>query len=101
VEVELRRRRFGKAVRIEVEAGVSENVLGVLLDELDLTHEDVTYHRSFVDLTGLFVIHGLARDIPLTAIYRGVAPFVFADTFRLAVLVLFPALTLWLPQALK
>jgi len=32
---------------------------------------------------------------------RGVAPFVFADTFRLAVLVLFPALTLWLPQALK
>lgn len=49
----------------------------------------------------VFVIHGLARDIPLTAIYRGVAPFVFADTFRLAVLVLFPALTLWLPQALK
>jgi hypothetical protein len=26
---------------------------------------------------------------------------VLADTFRLAVLVLFPALTLWLPQALK
>ena len=62
VEVELRRRRFGKAVRIEVEAGVSENVLGVLLEELDLTHEDVTYHRSFVDLTGLFVIHALDRQ---------------------------------------
>ena len=62
MEVELRRRRFGKAVRIEVEAGVSENVLGLLLDELDLTHEDVTYHRSFVDLTGLFVIHTLDRQ---------------------------------------
>jgi TRAP-type C4-dicarboxylate transport system permease large subunit len=49
----------------------------------------------------VFVIHGIARDIPLAQIYRGVAPFVFADTFRLALLVLFPALTLWLPQALK
>lgn len=49
----------------------------------------------------VFVIHGLARDIPLAQIYRGVAPFVFADMFRLALLVLFPALTLWLPQALK
>ncbi|MGD9701804.1 MAG: polyphosphate kinase 1 [Acidimicrobiia bacterium] len=61
VEVELRRRRFGKAVRIEVEAGVSENVLRLLLDELDLDDDDVTYHRSFVDLTGLFVIHSLDR----------------------------------------
>jgi hypothetical protein len=49
----------------------------------------------------VFVIHGLARDIPLTQIYRGVAPFVFADTFRLAVLVLFPALTTRLGSAVQ
>jgi TRAP-type C4-dicarboxylate transport system permease large subunit len=49
----------------------------------------------------VFVIHGLAREIPLPAIYRGVMPFIAADTVRLALLTAFPALTLWLPQLLK
>ncbi|MBI2960063.1 MAG: TRAP transporter large permease subunit, partial [Betaproteobacteria bacterium] len=49
----------------------------------------------------VFVIHGLARQIPLSAIYRGAAPFILADTLRLAILVAFPVLTLWLPAALK
>ena len=49
----------------------------------------------------VFVIHGMARQIPLTTIYRGVTPFILADTFRLALLVAFPVLTLWLPAALK
>ena len=49
----------------------------------------------------VFVIHGLARQIPLTTIYRGVMPFIAADTFRLAILVAFPVLTLWLPAVLK
>ncbi|MBI4290951.1 MAG: TRAP transporter large permease [Betaproteobacteria bacterium] len=49
----------------------------------------------------VFVIHGLARQIPLTTIYRGVTPFILMDTLRLALLVAFPVLTLWLPAALK
>ena len=49
----------------------------------------------------VFLIHGLAREIPLSAIYRGVAPFIAADGLRLALLAAFPAITLWLPQALR
>ena len=49
----------------------------------------------------VFVIHGLAREVPLAAIYRGVAPYIAADGLRLALLAAFPVLTLWLPGILK
>jgi polyphosphate kinase len=58
VELELRRRRFGRAVRLEVQAGIPDDVLGLLLDELDLEPDDVTFHSMPLDLTGLFVLHG-------------------------------------------
>ncbi|MDC0343717.1 TRAP transporter large permease [Aestuariivita sp.] len=48
----------------------------------------------------VFVLHGMARDLPLSTIFRGVIPFVFADLARLIVLILFPALSLWLPGVL-
>lgn len=51
VETELRRRRFGKAVRLEVQEDMPSAMLDLLLDELDLTVDDVYEHRSFVDTT--------------------------------------------------
>ena len=39
VEMELRRRRFGRAVRVEVQAGISEEMLELLLRELDLERQ--------------------------------------------------------------
>ena len=48
----------------------------------------------------VFVLHGMAKDLPLGTIFRGVVPFVFADLARLLVLILFPALSLWLPGQL-
>jgi tripartite ATP-independent transporter DctM subunit len=47
-----------------------------------------------------FVLHGMRPDIPLKTIFGGVMPFFFADIVRLAIVVLFPALALWLPSAL-
>ena len=41
VEMELRRRRFGQAVRLEVEADISEEILELLPRELDLDADDV------------------------------------------------------------
>jgi len=61
VEMELRRRRFGRAVRLEVQAGMSAEVLGLLLRELDLTEDDVFRHRAPLDLKGLFGVHALER----------------------------------------
>jgi C4-dicarboxylate transporter, DctM subunit len=46
----------------------------------------------------LFVIRSVARDIPMTTIYRGILPFILVDIVRLAILVLFPTLVLFLPR---
>ncbi|NQU71789.1 MAG: TRAP transporter large permease subunit, partial [Rhodospirillales bacterium] len=48
----------------------------------------------------VFVLHGIARDIPLATIFRGIVPFLIADLIRLTILTLFPALALWLPGQL-
>ncbi|MDA1100750.1 MAG: TRAP transporter large permease [Proteobacteria bacterium] len=48
----------------------------------------------------VFVISALARDVPMKQTFIGVAPFFFAELFRVAILIAFPALTLWLPRIL-
>jgi len=45
----------------------------------------------------LFVINALMRDVPITETWRGVLGFCASDVVRLALLVAFPALSLWLP----
>ena len=42
----------------------------------------------------LFVINSMAKDTPLSATYRGVFPFVLTDIIRVAILTMFPAITL-------
>jgi tripartite ATP-independent transporter DctM subunit len=50
----------------------------------------------------LFVLKSIAGgDVPLGTVYRGVLPFVCADLTKLALLVLFPALALWLPSTMR
>ncbi|MEP4037904.1 TRAP transporter large permease [Pseudophaeobacter sp.] len=44
----------------------------------------------------LFIIKGLTHDISIRTIWKGVAPFIVADVLRLAVLLTFPMLTLYL-----
>jgi TRAP-type C4-dicarboxylate transport system permease large subunit len=43
----------------------------------------------------LFVIQSMSRDIPISATYRGVLPFVASDLARVVILVAFPAITLF------
>jgi len=61
VEMELRRRRFNQAVRLEVAADIDDELLDLLVRELDLSHEDVTQHRSPLDLSCLFQLMSLDR----------------------------------------
>ena len=49
----------------------------------------------------VFVVKGIAPSIPLTAIYRGVMPYIASNLARLTLLLTFPALSLWLPAYLK
>ncbi len=48
----------------------------------------------------VFVLSSVLPDVPTGAIWRGVTPFLVADLFRVAVLIAFPILSLWLPKAL-
>jgi tripartite ATP-independent transporter DctM subunit len=48
----------------------------------------------------VFVVHSLARDIPMKTIYAGIMPFFYAELVLLAILVAFPVLTMWMPQAM-
>ncbi|WP_075221392.1 TRAP transporter large permease [Acuticoccus yangtzensis] len=45
----------------------------------------------------LFVINGLAPQVPLGQTYKGVAGFCLSDAVRLALLIAFPGISLWLP----
>ena len=47
----------------------------------------------------LFVVQSLASDMRFETIVRGIGPFIVADIFRLAVVLAFPALSLFLPTA--
>jgi len=49
----------------------------------------------------VFVISGLAKDVPITRTYRGVLPFLGMDVLRLGLLVAFPGLSLWLVNLLS
>ena len=48
----------------------------------------------------VFVINALARDVPMSRTFLGVMPFFVAELFRVALIVAFPALSLWLPKVL-
>ena len=61
VEMELRRRRFNKAVRLEVSHDIGAEVLELLVRELDLTMDDVTFHRAPLDLSCLWQLLDLDR----------------------------------------
>jgi tripartite ATP-independent transporter DctM subunit len=48
----------------------------------------------------VFVLRSVLPDVPTGQIWKGVMPFLYADIVRLAVLIAFPVITLWLPRAL-
>lgn len=48
----------------------------------------------------VFVLKGMVPDVPLGTIFRGVLPFVAVDLLKLALLVLLPAIVLWLPSTM-
>jgi tripartite ATP-independent transporter DctM subunit len=49
----------------------------------------------------MFVLRTLIPHVSISTIYRGVMPFMWADVIRLAILVAFPAISLFLPGFMK
>lgn len=46
----------------------------------------------------VYVIKGVSKDLSLSTIFKGVSPFILTDLVRLALLILFPAIVLFLPN---
>ncbi len=61
VEIELRRRRFGRAVRVEVEPSMTDEVRELLVRELELHPDDLYDVPGPLDLSGLFALYALDR----------------------------------------
>jgi polyphosphate kinase len=61
VELEVRRRRRGRAVRLEVDASMSDEIASLLRAELQLEPQDVYVVDGPLDLGGLWSVHELAR----------------------------------------
>jgi polyphosphate kinase len=59
IEEEVRKRRRGFAVRLEIETDAPAEVSGFLMQALDVEPIDVYSVPNFLDFTGLFQIHGL------------------------------------------
>jgi polyphosphate kinase len=63
LERELVRRRFGPAVRLEVEADIGSRVLDLLVRELDISEPQLYRIKGMLDLAGLWAIVDL--DLPV------------------------------------
>jgi tripartite ATP-independent transporter DctM subunit len=67
-------------------------IVVVIMVEVGLIHPPVGMN--------LFVIQAQAPDVRITAIYRGIVPFLLAPLVLIILLFLFPGLALWLPKLL-
>jgi tripartite ATP-independent transporter DctM subunit len=65
-------------------------VIIVMTVELGLIHPPVGMN--------VFVIKSVVKDVSFTTIFKGVIPFIVTDLIRLAILIAFPILALWLPS---
>ncbi len=61
IEEELRRRRFGEAVRLEVERSMPASTRKLLLEGIGLADDDCYEVSGMLDLSGLWAIAGLDR----------------------------------------
>ncbi|MDV3457093.1 TRAP transporter large permease [Sphingomonas sp. HF-S4] len=77
---------------IVAEAGMTPIWFGIFLTramEIGFVHPPLGMN--------LYVIQGVAKDVPINRIFKGVLPFLASDFVHLLLIILFPAMALWLP----
>jgi len=68
-------------------------ILALMVVEIGLVHPPVGMN--------VYIINRLARDVPLTETFKGVVPFLASDAVRIALLMAFPILSLYMVHALQ
>jgi len=61
LEVELRRRRFGEALRVEIQSGMSSDFLNLLVDQLEIERSNVYVTDSLLGLHDLWSLYAIDR----------------------------------------
>lgn len=79
IEEELRQRRFAEVVRLEHGPKPDPWMLKFLMDELELTEEDVYEHPGLLDYTDLNIIYDINRVDLKFKPYSAVTPLAFSD----------------------
>ncbi len=79
VELELRRRRFGRAVRLEVDSRMSEETRELLMRELEVEPDDLYAVDAPLDLGGLWSVYELDRSDLKDETWVGVTQPVLVD----------------------
>lgn len=82
LEEELSRRKFGAAVRMEVEQGVAPKLLEKLTDELEIASSEIFVLTPPLDLTYLFEMYSLDLPQLKDAAFRSVQPHRLEDIDR-------------------
>lgn len=79
IEEELRQRRFAEVVRLEHGPNPDMWMLQFLLDELELSHDDVYEHPGLLDYTDLNIIFDVPRPDLKYKAYAPIVPGPFQD----------------------
>ncbi len=72
------------------EVAIWFGILSLVVVELGLIHPPVGLN--------VFVIHSIAKDVPMLETFKGVVPFLISEFGRVALLIAFPILSLWLTR---
>ena len=83
-------------VLLGLDFGMSQNAVLVWFGILVLVSVEVGMISPPFGLN-LFLINGMAKDVPMAQTYKGVLGFCVMDMIRLALLIAFPVIVLWLP----
>jgi tripartite ATP-independent transporter DctM subunit len=76
-----------------VDKSIWFGILALMVVEIGLVHPPVGLN--------VYIINRLAKDVPLTETFKGVVPFLLSDFVRIALLVYFPIISLYLVQTFK
>ncbi|MDP2917469.1 MAG: TRAP transporter large permease subunit [Dehalococcoidia bacterium] len=49
----------------------------------------------------VYIIYGVARDVPMQSIFRGIVPFLIGDIIRVAILTALPQIVMFLPNMME
>lgn len=79
IEEEIRQRRFAEVVRLEHGPRPDPWMLKFLMDELELSEEDVYEHPGLLDYTDLNIIYDISRSDLKFRNYGAVTPLPFLD----------------------